>query len=303
MLLVKVADLEKLNEKDVLRKCMLFSINAKALKLKEYDLTIQGNGMAPPKELHAMLKTATKKKEQKKLVKKYVKSVIKKNHSGLAYVELVEMALKVNYVPVIVMDETSETYEFDKACILATFKELGVKPLNMKDLKKEKVLKGKSKDVRKGFRKFFEKNFEIKNAKAYESYRKTFAVEILCAAAFTEFEKEGKLNKDARRKYFKKLTNIINDQSKKQGKKLNKQIKKLIKFDIGLPNMKKFAKGKFDEEDILIVLSHLSALKLGDFGSKDYMEEMVALFTRAQIDATRIAEFKSVVEKAVAADK
>lgn len=297
MLVLTHEQVAKLDKAGVLNKCVFFSTGKKSVPMKEYNITTEPLKIAPQKELLEAKKAGAEK--TKRLIKKYVKSVQKEHHGGLSFVTLVQMALKGNKIPVLLLDETQDTYEFEFDAILAALKSFGVKPYTLKTLKKEKVLKGKKKAAKKKFLKLMN-DFSIAKDKDYDKYKGKFLFEILMVDAFNQYSIKDKMNKDTRAKYAAKLMKIIEGGKKKKAKKELKNLKKLLKIEsLDMPSLKKVKKGNCDAVDLLIVIGHMAALRMGEFGSKEYLDEMTSILTSLDIAAPAIKSFAENVEASV----
>lgn len=292
MLVLKLNELEKIEKIGALKKCIIFTTGAKPVQIKELNITTEALNIAPQKELLESVKTGLK---TKKAVEKYVKSVFKHNYGGLSYINMIQIALQGNKIPVLLLDDTSENYKLESTAILATLKKFGVKPYTMKSLKKAKVLKGKKKAAKKNFIKAMNK-FAIENDKKYSAYKEKFIFEILAIDIQNQYALKDGLNKEARRKYAKRLMKALNTGKKKDVKKNMKKLVKFLKIEnLDMPKMKKLSEGKCSAEELVIAVGHMAALKFGEFASDEYFKEMGAIISNLSLEIT-IKEFKAAIK-------
>lgn len=299
MLLLKLEDVQKLAEKEVLKKVILFSTGTKPVQFKDLGLETEPLQIAPQKELIEAVKTGMK---VKKAAKKYLKSVTKNEFGGLSFINVIQIALGQNKVPAIVLNEQSEDFKLEVACLMKVFKYFGVKPVTMKDLKKEKVLKGKKKVARKNFMKLFN-DFSIKNDENYAAFKENFRFEILAIDIQNQYEAKDGLNKESRRKYAKRLHKAIYSGKNKKVKKNLKALKQFLNIDnLDMPKMKKVFAGKLSAEELVMIIGHMAVIKSNEFRSDAYFKEMGAIISKLGLETT-LKDFKAAVGAEVKATK
>ena len=291
MLVLKVNEVEKLQERELLKKTILFSTGNKPVQFKELGTETEPLAIAPPKELIEAVKSGM---SPKKGVKKYVKSVLKNNFSGLSYINVIQIALASNKTPIILIDETTDHFKFEMKCILAVLKKFGVKPYTFKMLKEEKLFKGKKKAAKKTFAKMMN-DFTIKDDSKYSAFKEKFIFEILAIDIQNQYELKDGLNKEARRKYAKRLVKALNLGKKKAVKSNMKHLKKFLKIDtLDMPKLKKVFEGKASAEEMVIIIGHMAALKAGDFASDNYFRDMGSIISKLGLTMT-LKDFKAAV--------
>jgi hypothetical protein len=192
-------------------------------------------------------------------------------------------------------------------CKMIDYKPLTAKQLKKTNLKKliKKVSKGKKKkrkDAKKEARKELLKLLKTSKkpkGKAYGKIKENYKLDIYMLALLKVYEKKGGLNK-------KRVTTLLAEFIKhadlkgkgKGAKKATKKLKKLLKVEeIEMPSLKKINKGKVQDDELVLIVTHMASIKYG-FGTPEYFENFKESFSVLQTNPKDVEAIKGAIKKA-----